>query len=338
MKLFALLVALSLPVALGGLISMDGEFKGPVILEGASGLLTSSSIRIKGFEATEARIINGTITLGDSHITAEPQNAFITLGERALEGNITLKAETAGNEVGFRGMLEIDGLRIEVGEIALETSGTLFSGTCKRMRFSSADALKIEMKNANAFSGIWKEGEYIKANGARIENGSIDIDTADTPDATPFLSVSAKLWTAALILMLFSAHISMKVKREKDRRSWAISMVLAASVILISLYLFDASFSERFGSSALGGYTFEGVLTEVFSFFMLFFLLVLPVYYCIRSFTRIFGFRKTASAIGAIVSFSILAYVSMRTDIIEALTLSLGDGLVARLPFYSAFL
>jgi hypothetical protein len=338
MKLLALLVALSLPVALGGLINMEGNFKGPVILEGASGLLTSSSIRIKGFEAAEARIINGTITLGDSHITAEPQNAFITIGERALEGNITLKAETADNEVRFKGMLEIDGLRIEVGEISLETSGTVFSGTCKRIRFNSADALKIEMKNANAFSGIWKGGEYIKANGARIENGSIDIDVTDTPDATPFISVSVKLWAAALILMLFSAHVSMKVKRERDRRVWTISMVLAASVVLISLYLFDASFSERFGSSVLGGHTFEGVLTEAFSFSLLFLLLVLPVYYCARSLTRIFGLRKTALTIGIIVSFSALTYISARTDIMETLTLSLGNELVARLPFYSAFL
>jgi hypothetical protein len=338
MKLFALLVALSLPVALGGLINMEGNFKGPVILESASGLLTSSSIRIKGFEAAEARIINGTITLGDSHITAEPQNAFITLGERTLEGNITLKAETADNEVRFKGVLEIDGLRIEVGEISLETSGTVFSGTCKRIRFNSADALKIEMENANAFSGIWKGGEYIKANGARIENGSIDIDVTDTPDAAPFISVSAKLWAAALILLLFSAHVSMIVKRERERRVWAISMVLAASVVLISLYLFDASFSEHFGSSVLGGHTFEVALTEAFSFFLLFLLLVLPVYYCARSFTRIFGLRKTALTIGIIVSFSALAYVSMRTDIIETLTLSLGNELVARLPFYSAFL
>ncbi len=329
MRLF-LLIALSLPIALGGMIALNGEFSDTVIY-GANGIL-SGNITITPINTMvdEVTIIDCRINAGNATINAKEQRAFITLGDGEIdaEDGLYINAGIRDRDIELSGAIEVDGLRLSSDNLtlSLRVEGCTFTGSCRKIEFGDADPLRITMDGTDLLSGVWIDGSYKQARSALIENEDINIIEYSAPAADRFLSLAVKLWIAALILLLFSAHISRRF--ETDRKAGRVAKIIALLVIIGSLYFFDRSFSSKFVTTR----SLESALIEIFAFCALFVLLSLPLHYCTRSLAKIFGFRRSASAIGLIIAFSFLAYLSIYTEAIEAVTISLGRELIGRLP------
>ncbi|MDY6986404.1 MAG: hypothetical protein SVE93_08440 [Candidatus Thermoplasmatota archaeon] len=327
-----LLIAISLPVALGGMITLNGEFSDAVIY-GANGIL-SGNITIAPINTMvdEVTIIDCRINAGNTTINAKEQRAFITLGDGEIamdtEDGLSIIAGIKDREIELNGVIEVDGLRLSSDNLtlSLRAEGCTFTGSCRKIEFGDADPLRITMDGADLLSGVWMDGSYKQARSALIENENINIVEYSAPAADRFLSLAAKLWIAALILLLFSAHISRRF--ETDRKAGRVAKIIALLVIICSLYFFDRSFSSKFVTTR----SLESALIECFAFCAIFVLLSLPLHYCTRSLAKIFGFRRSAPAIGLIIAFSFLAYLSIHTEAIEAITISLGRELIGRLP------
>lgn len=326
----ALLIALSLPIALGGMITLNGEFSDTVIY-GANGIL-SGSITIAPINTMvdEVTIIDCRINAGNTTINAKEQRDFITLGDGEIdaEDGLSIIAEIKDREIELSGSIEVDGLRLSSDNftLSLRVEGCTFTGSCRKIVFENADPLRITMDGADLLSGVWMDGSYKQARSALIENENIEILEYSAPAADRFLSLAVKLWIAALILLLFSAHISRR--SETDRKAGRVAKIIALLVIICSLYFFDRSFSSKFVTTR----SLESALIECFAFCAIFVLLSLPLHYCTRSLVKMFGFRRSAPAIGLIIAFSFLAYLSIYTEAIEAITISLGGELIGRLP------
>ncbi len=330
--IFALLMALSLPMALGGSITLNGDFSN-VTIYGTEGVL-NGKIVIMNTTFEEIKLANFRISAENAQITAEEQRTFITLREREIEGELYITAHIDGEKIDFSGAIDVNGngneMRIIGNNSKIMVENCTFNGRCSRIEFKDANSFTTKMESADMLSGVWVDGKYRSAKSALIENGSINMSAVDPVDAGQFLNSAAKLWIASVILILFSAHVSRKPKLDSDRRVRRYSGAIALVVVIVALYIFDHSFASPF--SAMGR-NLETIISEIFSFFLVFLLLCLPVYYCSRSLAKIFGFRAAASAMGFIVAFSFLIYLASYTDAIESLTTNLGRDLIGNLPF-----
>lgn len=324
--IFALLIALSLPIALGGSITLNGDFSN-VTLYGTEGVL-NGKIVIMNTTFEEIKLANFRISAENAQITAEEQRAFITLRDREIEGELYITAHISGEKIDFSGAMDVNGMRIISNNSKVIVENCTFNGRCSKIEFKDATSFMTKMESADMLSGVWMDGEYRSARSALIEDGNINISAVEGIDADQFLSSAAKLWMASLILILFSAHISRRPKFDSDRRARRYSRAVALVVVIIALYIFDRSFASPFSGRSL-----ETIISEVFSFFLVFMLLCLPLHYSFRSLAKIFGFRAAAPAIGFIVSFSFLIYLALYTDAIDALTTDLGRDLIGNLPF-----
>jgi len=328
--IFALLIALSLPIALGGSITLNGDFSN-VTLYGTEGVL-NGKIVIMNTTFEEIKLANFRISAENAQITAEEQRAFITLRDREIEGELYITAHISGEKIDFSGAMDVNGMRIISNNSKVIVENCTFNGRCSKIEFKDATSFMTKMESADMLSGVWMDGEYRSARSALIEDGNINISAVEdsSVDAGQFLNSAAKLWIASVILILFSAHVSRRPKFDSDRRVRRYSRAIALVVVITALYIFDRSFASPF--SAMGR-TFETNISEIFSFFLVFLLLCLPLHYSFRSLAKIFGFRAAASAIGFIVAFSFLIYLALYTDAIESLTTDLGRDLIGNLPF-----
>lgn len=326
--ILAVLVALSLPVAMMGMISVDGNFNN-VVITGAEGTLRGE-MSFMNTEIGEIRLIDCVITIGGAQIHAGDQRSFITVENRSLKGDLSIVADIDDGALHLSGDMEAGGLRINTGGSTLKARNCTFTGKCRSLTFASAKEMRVTMNKTDGLSGLWMGGEYRRAKSAVMENGDINVVEGSIPDAGWFFTLSLRLWIAALVLLLFSAHVSRKTRFEKDRKAGRNAGIVALFVVLVSLYVFHRSFVRVFGPPLA---TTDSAAMEVFSFSVLFLLLGLPLHYCIRSIAKILGFRRAAPPIGLMIALSFLAYLAFNTAAIEALTLSVGGELIGAIPF-----
>jgi len=326
--ILAMLVALSLPVAMMGMISVDGDLNNMAIT-GADGVLRGE-MSFMNTEIVEIRLIDCAITIGGAQIRAGEQRSFITMENRSLKGDLSIVADLDDGALHLSGDMEVGGLRINTRGSTLEARNCTFTGTCRSLTFASAKEMRVTMNQTDGLSGVWMAGEYRRAKSASVENGDISVVEESVPDGYWFFTLSLRLWIAALILLLFSAHVSRKTRFDKDRKAGRNAEIVTFFVVLVSLYVFHRSFVRVFGLPLT---TTDSAAMEIFSFSVLFLFLGLPLHYCIRSIARILGFRRAAPPIGLMIALSFLAYLSFNTTAIEALTLSVGGELIGAIPF-----
>ena len=144
--ILAILVALSLPMALAGTISVEGNFDNAVIT-GADGVLTGKMI-FMNTEIGEIKLTDCRIRAGSAGIRAGEQIAFIILGKSSIDGELSVSADLRDGELYLSGTLEVEGVGIITDGSTIKVRDCAFTGTCKRIEFAKAEDLRVALDGA----------------------------------------------------------------------------------------------------------------------------------------------------------------------------------------------